>query len=101
MNDNNTQTQLELERITTVCALNRFSVTAGLDTTQTQRKQQLETKLHRVEAALHRLAQGCYGLCLECGSPITPERLAVIPYTELCYGCQRRLEKTILNPYVV
>jgi DnaK suppressor protein len=40
------------------------------------------------EAALQRLAEGCYGRCKQCGSPIEPERLEVLPMALRCTSCQ-------------
>lgn len=46
-----------------------------------------EAMLYRVENALARLAQGSYGFCQECGSPIPDEWLLTVPYTTLCATC--------------
>lgn len=34
-----------------------------------------------------------FGLCEECGDPIPPERLLIVPEATLCVACQRALEK--------
>lgn len=34
-----------------------------------------------------------YGLCEECGNPIPPERLLIMPEAGLCVPCQREFEK--------
>jgi len=39
--------------------------------------------------ALTRLQQGTYGVCEQCGQPIHPDRLAVLPETKLCIDCAR------------
>ncbi len=44
--------------------------------------------LRAVEAALLRIGGGTYGLCLDCGEPIGPKRLAAVPWTPLCLRCQ-------------
>jgi RNA polymerase-binding protein DksA len=49
---------------------------------------QLEDTLEQVEAALQRLDEGTYGRCSQCGEKISPERLAVLPYADLCMDCQ-------------
>ncbi len=49
-----------------------------------------EVELARVDTALERLASGGYGLCVTCGEPIEPRRLAFDPSTPLCLGCARR-----------
>ena len=50
-----------------------------------------ETSLLRdVDNALRRLDQQTYGRCEECGSPIRPERLEVLPYTRVCIDCAQK-----------
>ncbi|MBN1580959.1 MAG: TraR/DksA C4-type zinc finger protein [Anaerolineae bacterium] len=39
--------------------------------------------------ALTRLRQGTYGVCEQCGQPIHPDRLTVLPETKLCIDCAR------------
>jgi DnaK suppressor protein len=53
-----------------------------------QSRQQLE----QVEAALRRLDEGTYGICVSCGAPIAPSRLKVLPQAPLCVKCQERQE---------
>jgi hypothetical protein len=36
---------------------------------------------------LSRLSQGTYGICAQCGRPIHPDRLAILPDTRLCIHC--------------
>lgn len=43
--------------------------------------------LREIEDALERIHQGTYGLCLECGKTIEPERLDLIPETPRCITC--------------
>lgn len=44
-------------------------------------------ELHKLEAALRRLAEGRYTTCSLCGEPIEEERLAAVPYTDRCRAC--------------
>jgi RNA polymerase-binding transcription factor DksA len=44
-------------------------------------------RVAELDAALARQAQGTYGTCETCGSPIAPERLAALPATRRCIGC--------------
>jgi DnaK suppressor protein len=39
------------------------------------------------KAALDRIDAGSYGVCLNCGRPIPPERLAARPMAALCLDC--------------
>ena len=42
--------------------------------------------------ALARLNEGEYGVCSECGEPISPKRLAAVPWAECCVTCQTERE---------
>jgi DnaK suppressor protein len=44
--------------------------------------------LREVEDALHRLDEGTYGKCQGCDEPISPKRLAAIPWAKYCVRCQ-------------
>jgi RNA polymerase-binding transcription factor DksA len=48
--------------------------------------------LHDVLAALHRMDEGAYGCCGNCGAPLAVERLEVLPQAPLCMPCQRAEE---------
>ncbi len=52
-------------------------------------KQHLERLLAQIEAAVHRIEQGVYGLCERCGQAIHPDRLEALPYATTCMGCAR------------
>lgn len=43
--------------------------------------------LAEVERAEERLAEGTYGVCVSCGSPIPDERLEARPFATLCVRC--------------
>lgn len=46
-----------------------------------------QVKLGLVVAALQRIVEGGYGLCVECRGEISFERLQVFPETPTCSGC--------------
>ena len=50
--------------------------------------------LAQVEAALARLDEGTFGLCIRCGKPIAPERIEAIPWAAHCIDCQRVVGKS-------
>jgi DnaK suppressor protein len=54
----------------------------------------LVDRVNRISAALDRLDEGEYGLCVECGEKIAPARLRVMPEVTTCVACQDRLERT-------
>ncbi len=47
-----------------------------------------------LEAALHRLALGDYGHCVDCNEAIDSARLLVDPATERCQACQAAFEQS-------
>ena len=49
-------------------------------------------ELHEVDAALARIKDGSYGMCLECGAPIPFGRLEAYPSAARCIPCQEHLE---------
>ncbi len=57
------------------------------------RRDSLRQKLAHLQEALQRIDTGQYGICIRCGQPISPERLALLPSTKLCAKCARELEK--------
>ena len=51
--------------------------------------EQTERRLAELDAAVTRLDDGGYGVCVGCGGPIAAERLAVRPAATTCIGCAR------------
>jgi DnaK suppressor protein len=49
-------------------------------------------ELIAIDAALKRIADGSYGLCVDCGTQITTARLHAQPTAERCLDCQGRSE---------
>ena len=43
----------------------------------------------RIDYALRRIADGQYGLCVQCGTPIELQRLKFMPETPLCASCAK------------
>jgi RNA polymerase-binding transcription factor DksA len=43
--------------------------------------------LDEAAAALHRINEGTFGICENCGKPIPEERLEAIPYARYCTAC--------------
>lgn len=50
-------------------------------------------ELVAVRAALERIAEGSYGLCVTCGNPIALARLQAQPAAARCIDCQAAAEK--------
>ncbi|MDN6625441.1 MAG: TraR/DksA family transcriptional regulator, partial [Acidipropionibacterium jensenii] len=54
----------------------------------------VESAIAEIDAALARVEDGRYGLCLRCGRPISPERLAARPSAATCLDCARRASRS-------
>jgi DnaK suppressor protein len=48
--------------------------------------------LNAIDAALHRLEDGSYGDCFDCGGEIAEARLRALPFTVRCIDCERARE---------
>jgi RNA polymerase-binding transcription factor DksA len=46
-----------------------------------------------IRAALQRMEDGTYGRCVTCDAPISPQRLAALPYTTQCIACATQAER--------
>ena len=71
------QTQFATERDLVVTLLNRDTVMS-----------------RRVKAALGRMEDGTYGICLTCEDSISVKRLQAVPWAELCLRCQEGSDLT-------
>jgi DnaK suppressor protein len=49
--------------------------------------------LASIDLALGRIESGTYGICVNCGAQIPPERLEAMPWATLCIDCKRREER--------
>ncbi len=54
-------------------------------------------KLKLIDLALQRLEIRQYGICQECGEPISLKRLLAIPWATLCIACQDRVGTTTVD----
>ena len=55
------------------------------------RLKQTDSKLLRaIEDALTRFRQGRFGICEECGQPISKARLEAVPWARYCRDCKER-----------
>jgi len=52
-------------------------------------RQQAHARVETIRQSLQKLAEGRYGICERCGTPIDPERLDILPLTSLCIQCAR------------
>jgi DnaK suppressor protein len=50
--------------------------------------------LRKVRAALRRIEEGSFGVCLHCEEDISPKRLAAVPWTTFCIQCQEIADRS-------
>ena len=50
-------------------------------------------RLNLIDAALSRIENDKYGVCMSCGTKIPQARLEAIPYAILCISCQSNQER--------
>ena len=67
---------------------NAYSRDVLFNLSETQRQQ-----IRDIDAALERIDQGEYGVCMHCGEDIAPRRLEVRPFSRYCIECKTDLEK--------
>ncbi len=56
--------------------------------------------IHKIDETLHRLREGNFGICENCGGDISIKRLQARPVTTLCIDCkneQEQAEKTRID----
>ncbi|WP_345739450.1 TraR/DksA C4-type zinc finger protein [Virgibacillus salarius] len=67
-----------------------------------------ERELEEINAALHAIEEGTYGICSECGADIPYERLAAIPTADRCiehannnvFKQHRTIEEEVYSPNI-
>jgi RNA polymerase-binding transcription factor DksA len=65
------------------------------------RKERATQQQEELHLALERIKAGVYGVCQQCGQPINPERLEILPATPLCVTCSAAVEESGVQPDVV
>jgi RNA polymerase-binding transcription factor len=51
--------------------------------------------LRQVKAALARIRDDSFGTCIECESPISPKRLAAVPWAARCIQCEEAADRDV------
>src|SRR3954447_26956792 len=49
--------------------------------------------LRNVRAALRRIDEGEFGICVHCEEDISPKRIAAVPWTPYCIACQEAADR--------
>jgi RNA polymerase-binding transcription factor DksA len=60
--------------------------------------ERLKERAASLEQTLSQLNEVTYGICEQCGQPIHPDRLAVLPHTTVCVRCARAGEHQVPVP---
>jgi DnaK suppressor protein len=67
------------------------------ETLELEKRLALENRVRQemsdIEHAIEKFEKGTYGLCENCGQPIAPERLEVLPQAAYCVNCKALLTK--------
>jgi DnaK suppressor protein len=58
-----------------------------------QQSAERRLKMRTIEAALARIQQGTFGVCMACGDDINSRRLDALPWTQYCLRCQQGFEQ--------
>jgi DnaK suppressor protein len=51
------------------------------------------SRMREVQAALQRLDEGSFGICVGCEENISPKRLAAVPWAVYCIVCQEAADR--------
>lgn len=78
----------------------------ALDAVQLMRERDLAVRslardsnmLRRIRSALARIADGSYGVCLQCAEDISPKRMAAVPWADYCIKCQEQIDRGAIIP---
>lgn len=60
-----------------------------------ERSSQRRTLLRLIDAALRRIEDGTFGVCVTCGDNIQNRRLQALPWTQFCLRCQEAIEEEV------
>ncbi len=67
---------------------NAYSRDVLFNLSETQRQ-----RIRDIDAALERIDNGQYGVCMSCGEEIAQRRLEVRPFSRYCIECKTDIEK--------
>lgn len=84
----------KLDRITVQTTAEDFeAVQLAGEREWAMRNLEREAKLLReLRGALDRIAEGSFGICLQCEEEISPKRLSALPWVRFCIKCQEAAE---------
>ena len=56
--------------------------------------------LRETRAALARIENGTFGICMDCEEEISPRRLAAVPWTVACIRCQEQADRRMSEEWM-
>lgn len=69
------------------------SVAEQLSALESEMANRHTIEIHNIDAALERIENGNYGICIECGQQISIKRLQAYPVAKRCIECKRKFEQ--------
>ena len=81
---------LTIERTADALDEVQFATSRELSTRNLERESGL---MREVRAALDRITDGSYGVCLQCEEEISQKRLKAVPWATLCIACQEQSDR--------
>jgi len=54
-------------------------------------------EIRQIQGALKRIAEGTYGVCVQCGAEIDPKRLKALPIAARCISCAAWIEADVCS----
>ena len=70
-----------------------------IEATRLRIESRFARELTEIDAALHRMSDGTWGECDECGDEIGRKRLSAMPLAKLCVDCQEEAETDARRRY--
>ncbi len=78
----------------------------ALDAVQLMRERDLAVRsltqdsnmMRQIRRALARIADGSYGVCLQCEEDISPKRMAAVAWADFCIRCQEQVDRGAITP---
>jgi DnaK suppressor protein len=99
------QRKLELEQELTQLSQEKFSdgqvqdpgdqaLSSTMESLKVSLQDTEREEYNRILAAIEKIDNGTYGICMDCGQPISEKRLASFPNAARCLACQETYEES-------
>lgn len=105
-----TQRKIRLEEELTMMSKEQFSdgqvqdpgdqaLTATMESLHLSLQESEVDEYRRILRALEKIEDNSYGICIDCGNPVSEKRLQLFPDTTRCLGCQEEFEEKHKHPH--